>query len=156
MVMKNVKEKLAFKRRIYDKCLEMLEESAETTRKRIEEVQKDANESEQEHDVFDGTRNKLLRQRDIYAEQLQNVLDEIQVLKKVTFDEPVEQVEFGAFVMTNQQDMFIVIGLGKVELDGKTYYAISKDVPIFNAMEGMKKGDTFEFNNNKFEIKDIF
>jgi hypothetical protein len=154
--MKNLEEKLAFKRKIYDRCLEMLEESAETTRQLMDEVQKDANEAEQEHDVFDGTRSKLLRQRDIYAEQLQNVMDEIHVLKKVYFDEPVEQVEFGAIVVTNKQTMFIVIGLGKVEIEGETVYVISKNVPIYNAMEGMKKGDSFEFNNNKFEIKDVF
>jgi len=153
---KKTEKKLALKRKIYEKCLEMLEESAETTRKRMDEVQKDANEAELEHDVFDGTRDKLLRQRDIHAEQLQNILDEIQVLKKVTFDETVEEVMFGAVVITNMQKMFIVIGLGKVEAEGETYYAISPDVPIYNAMEGMKKGDEFEFNNNKFEIKDVF
>jgi transcription elongation GreA/GreB family factor len=134
----------------------MLEESAETTRRQIDELQNDANEAEQEHDVFDGTRSKMLSQRDIYAEQLQNVMDEIHILKKVSFDEALDKVEFGAMVETNKQNMFIVVGIGKVEVDDQTFYVISKNVPIYKAMEGLKKGDTFEFNNMKFEIQDVY
>jgi hypothetical protein len=151
-----MEKKLEFKKKLYDRCLEILEERAETARKQMNEVQEDANEAEQEHDVFDGSRSELLRKRDIYAEQLQKAVDEIQILKKVSFDDITEQVEFGAVVITNKQKMFIALGLGKVTLDNDVYYVISKDVPIYKAMEGLKKGDEFEFNNMKFTIKDLF
>ncbi len=153
---KNKKEKLGQKRNIYNKCLEFLENNAETARKTMNEIQIDANEAEQEHDVFDGSRSELLRERDIYAEQLQKAVDDIHILKKVSFDGLEDKVEFGAVVITNRQKMFIALGLGKVEVNGDTYYVISKDVPIYKAMEGLKKGDTFEFNNMKFEIEDVF
>jgi len=151
-----MENKLEFKKQLYNRCMEILEESAETARRQMNEVQEDANEAEQEHDVFDGSRSELLRKRDIYAEQLQKAVDEIQILKKVTFDSVSEQVEFGAVVITNKQKMFIALGLGKVTMDGETYFVISKDVPIYKAMEGLKKGDKFEFNNMKFTIKDLF
>jgi len=151
-----MEKKLEFKKKLYDRCLEILEERAETARKQMNEVQEDANEAEQEHDVFDGSRSELLRKRDIYAEQLQKAVDEIQILKKVSFDDITEQVEFGAVVITNKQKMFIALGLGKVTLNDDIYYVISKDVPIYKAMEGLKKGDEFEFNNMKFTIKDLF
>jgi hypothetical protein len=151
-----MEKKLEFKKKLYDRCLEILEERAETARKQMNEVQEDANEAEQEHDVFDGSRSELLRKRDIYAEQLQKAVDEIQILKKVSFDDITEQVEFGAVVITNKQKMFIALGLGKVAFDNDVYYVISKDVPIYKAMEGLKKGDEFEFNNMKFTIKDLF
>jgi hypothetical protein len=151
-----MEKKLEFKKKLYDRCLEILEERAETARKQMNEVQEDANEAEQEHDVFDGSRSELLRKRDIYAEQLQKAVDEIQILKKVSFDDITEQVEFGAVVITNKQKIFIALGLGKVNLDNDVYYVISKDVPIYKAMEGLKKGDEFEFNNMKFTIKDLF
>jgi hypothetical protein len=122
----------------------------------MNEIQIDANEAEQEHDVFDGSRSELLRERDIYAEQLQKAVDDIHILKKVSFDGLEDKVEFGAVVITNRQKMFIALGLGKVEVEGDTYFVISKDVPIYKAMEGLKKGDSFEFNNMKFEIEDVF
>jgi len=149
-------KKLDFKKQLYNHCMKILEESAETARQQMNEVQEDANEAEQEHDVFDGSRSELLRKRDIYAEQLQKAVDEIQILKKVTLEKLSGQVEFGAVVITNKQKMFIALGLGKVKMDGETYYVISKDVPIYKAMEGLKKGDEFEFNNMKFSIKDLF
>jgi len=153
---KNKMEKLELKRKIYNKCLGILENNAETARKTMNEIQIDANEAEQEHDVFDGSRSELLRERDIYAEQLQKAVDDIHILKKVSFDGLEDKVEFGAVVITNRQKIFIALGLGKVEVDGDTYFVISKDVPIYKAMEGMNKGDSFEFNSMKFEIEDVF
>ena len=147
---------MELKKKIYNTCLAILEENAETARQTMNQIQQDANEAEQEHDVFDGSRSELLRERDIYAEQLQKAVDEIQILKKVSFESLVDQVEFGAVVITNRQKMFIVLGLGKVEVDGDTYFVISKDVPIYKAMEGFKAGDRFTFNEMEFEIKDIF
>lgn len=149
-------EKLELKRTIYNRCLEILENNAETARKTMNEIQIDANEAEQEHDVFDNSRSELLRERDIYAEQLQKAVDDIHILKKVSFDGLEDKVEFGAVVITDKQKMFIALGLGKVEVNGDTYYVISKDVPIYKAMEGLQKRDTFEFNNMKFEIQDVF
>ncbi|MGM0498228.1 MAG: hypothetical protein ACQESJ_09945 [Bacteroidota bacterium] len=151
-----MEKKLEFKKQLYNRCMEVLEESAETARQQMNEVQEDANEAELEHDVFDGSRSELLRKRDIYAEQLQKAVDDIQILKKVSFEQLSKQVEFGAVVITNKQNMFIALGLGKVTMDGETYFVISKDVPIYKAMEGLKKGDEFEFNNMKFTIKDLF
>ena len=150
------KEKLELKKTIYNRCLEILENNAETARQTMNEIQIDANEAEQEHDVFDGSRAELLRERDIYAEQLQKAIDDIHILKKVSFDGLEDKVEFGAVVITDKQKIFIALGLGKVEVNKDTYYVISKDVPIYKAMEGLKKGDTFQFNNNTFEIKDVF
>lgn len=154
--MKKTAEKTAQKKAIYYKCLNILEDNAETARQTMNEIQHDANEAEKEHDVFDGSRSELLRERDIYAEQLQKALDEIQILKKVQFDRLEDKVEFGAVVITNQQKLFIALGLGKVEVNGDQYFVISKDTPIFQRMEGMKQGDTFEFNGTRFEIKDVF
>ncbi|MFP4621403.1 MAG: hypothetical protein ACLFM7_08835 [Bacteroidales bacterium] len=152
----NKTEKLERKKAIYNKCLEILENNAEIARNTMNEIQIDANEAEQEHDVFDGSRSELLRKRDIYAEQLQKAVADIHILKKVSFDGIEDKVEFGAVVITDKHNMFVALGLGKIEVDGETYFVISKDVPIYKAMEGLQKGDTFEFNNMKFEIKDVF
>ena len=151
-----MKNKLVLKKKIYERCLSILQDNAETARQTMNQIQEDANEAEQEHDVFDGSRSELLRERDIYAEQLQKAVDEIQILKKVSFDRLEDEVEFGAVVLTNRHNMFIALGLGKVQVDDQTYFVISKDVPIYKAMEGMKPGDRFTFNNMEFEINDVF
>jgi hypothetical protein len=65
-------------------------------------------------------------------------------------------VEFGAIVFTDVQKVFISIGLGKVIVDSDTYYAISLKVPFFQAMDGKRIGDTFEFRGKTIKILDIF
>ncbi len=151
-----MEKKLEIKKRVYDRCYKILEDNAETARRIMNDIQKDANESEQEHDVFDGSRSELLTKRDIYAEQLKKAVDEIEILKKVSFDEPREKVEFGSIVITNKQNMFIALGLGKIEVDNELYFVISKDVPIYKSMENMQKGDNFSFNNIEYTIEDVF
>jgi hypothetical protein len=151
-----MEKKLEIKKRVYDRCYEILEDNAETARRIMNDIQKDANESEQEHDVFDGSRSELLTKRDIYAEQLKKAVDEIEILKKVSFDEPKDRVEFGAIVITNKQNMFIALGLGKIEVGTESYFVISKDVPIYKSMENMQKGDNFSFNNIEYTIEDVF
>jgi hypothetical protein len=151
-----MEKKLEIKKRVYDRCYEILEDNAETARRIMNDIQKDANESEQEHDVFDGSRSELLTKRDIYAEQLKKAVDEIEILKKVSFEEPKDRVEFGAIVITNKQNMFIALGLGKIEVGTESYFVISKDVPIYKSMENMQKGDNFSFNNIEYTIEDVF
>ena len=148
--------RLQLKQKIYNRCMEILENNAETARVQMNEVQEDANEAELEHDVFDGSRSELLRKRDIYAEQLQKAVDEIHILKKVPIHEISDSVKFGTVVITDKQKIFIALGLGKVKLEEDTFVVISKDVPIYKAMEGLNKGDEFQVNNNTFVIKDLF
>jgi hypothetical protein len=65
-------------------------------------------------------------------------------------------VEFGSVVITDKQRIFIAAGIGKIVLENETYYAISTQVPVYKAMKGLKVGESFTINNNKFTIKDIF
>ena len=41
------------------------------------------------------------------------------------------------------------------QIDGDSYFAISPKVPLFNALEGLSKGDEYMFNNKKFKIESI-
>jgi len=59
-------------------------------------------------------------------------------------------------VVTDIQKVFISIGLGKIIVDNDTYYAISLKVPFYQAMDGKKVGDTFEFRGKTIKILDIF
>ena len=65
-------------------------------------------------------------------------------------------VGFGALVITEKQNLFISIGIGKVELEGNIYYAISPNVPIYKAMEGMKENESYEFRGEKIKITAIY
>ncbi|MDX1446176.1 3-oxoacyl-ACP synthase [Lishizhenia sp.] len=70
--------------------------------------------------------------------------------------EKMETVSLGAVVETNKGAFYISLAMGKVVLEGKTYFAVSPTAPIVQAMLGMKVGDEFVFNGMKQNIEKIF
>jgi hypothetical protein len=91
----------------------------------------------------------------MHNEQYEKARNEIALLKKINITKIHKIVEFGALVITNKQNMFVSTSLGKITIDNKDFYAISNQVPIYKAMENLKKGDKFIFNGNDFIIENI-
>lgn len=150
MRLKEIKEKLTAK------CIEQQTEVIRQLEQEIAEAQKMANDYGQPKDRYDAFRTKLMRQIELYAGQLDKanmVLNTFQILPS---NKVLTKVEFGALVITNKQKLFISAGLGKIELDGEIYYAISPQVPIFNALKGKQAGDRIEFNGTSLEIIEIY
>ena len=67
-----------------------------------------------------------------------------------------EMVEFGAIVISDTSKFIIAISAGKIELDGTIFYAISPAVPLYKAMQGLRAGDSYEFNGKKQTIKELY
>jgi len=122
----------------------------------MDEAEKIAHEYEQPSDDFDSHKMELIGSRDMYAKQLQTEMDLLETLNKVDFNQDHRVVEFGSVVITDMQKVFISIGLGKVNVDNDIFYAISLQVPFYQAMKGLKKGDTFDFRGRKVKIIDLF
>jgi transcription elongation GreA/GreB family factor len=62
------------------------------------------------------------------------------------------QVESGSMVITNHENYFISIGLGKVELAPEIFYCISLASPIGKLLYGKKIGDRIQFNGREIEV----
>lgn len=147
---------MELKRKLLDKCRFQLQEMVDDFRKEVADAQESANEYGTPKDRYDSYRTQMLRKRDMFAQQLAKVTVQVDVLEKMDPDRACKKVEFGAVVITSAQKLFIATGLGKIELEGEVYYAISAAVPIFKALEGKKAGDEFEFNGKKSTILEIF
>jgi transcription elongation GreA/GreB family factor len=149
-------DKLAYKKKLLDKCLEEHVKLEEHNKEIMNEAQETANESEQTQDLYDSYRTQLLQKRDMFAKQLQKIIEERIVLERIDVTELHDKVKFGSVVVTDKQKMFISIGMGKIQFDNEEFIIISPMVPIFKAMEGKKKGDKFRCNQNEFTILDVF
>lgn len=144
------------KEKLLARCFELQSEVVENIEHAMDEAQKSANEYGQEKDRYDSYRTQLLRKRDMFARQLQQALDRFEILKRIDASAVYERVGFGSAVVTNRQNMFISIGLGRFEMDNKTWYAISPQVPVYESMKGLKQGDSFVFRGQKTIIEDVF
>ncbi len=148
--------KMELKKRLLEVCINRQQETAAELQHEVDETLRLSNEYGAPKDRYDPFRTKLMNQNNLFAQQLQQANTLLVTLQKISTDKEIGTVEFGAIVITNKQKIFVSVGLGKIMLDRETYYAISPQVPIFQAMRGKKAGDTFTFNGQTFEIKDVF
>ena len=146
---------ISLKGKLHRKSIEVKEESASLLVTAIEEAQQNANEYGQPKDRYDSFRAQLLRKRDMLAQQLAVIQDEIHVLHQIKPEHVSTKVEPGALVMLNSQTLYILVGIGKMILEGDTFYIVSPVVPIITAMKDMKKGDSFTFRGTTMTILDI-
>jgi hypothetical protein len=75
-------------------------------------------------------------------------------LRKVDFGAKSE-VEEGAVVRFGGQWFVIAIATSPFTCGGITYMGISKEAPIFEAMEGKHAGEKFEFKGRKLQIEAV-
>jgi transcription elongation GreA/GreB family factor len=149
-------EKLKLKKKLFEQCIRQQINAAESTKAVIDDAQESANEYGSPKDRYDSYRMQLLNRKDVYAKHLQVAIKELDVLNRIDLKKEHDSVGFGSVVFTEQQRIFVSIGLGKIELDEGTYYAISPTVPFCQAMVGLKKGDSFTFRDKKIRIEDVF
>lgn len=149
-------DKLSFKKKLANLCIKAQDDVVKHAKNRMNEAQESANEYGQPQDRYDSYRTQMLGKRNMFAKQFCKAMDERNVLDRIDLLEENDSVEFGSVVITENQKLFISISLGKFEVDGEDFFAISPLVPLFKALAGLKKGDNFEFNGKQQEIVDIF
>jgi transcription elongation GreA/GreB family factor len=91
-----------------------------------------------------------------YEGELAFLREEMMTLENLDWQTDKDSVQPGAVVATDKQTFFISISIEDVEVDGQTVYGISTGAPLFGAMRGLKQGDSFQFNDRKYTIKDIY
>lgn len=77
-------------------------------------------------------------------------------LSKIDIEKENTKVEFGSLVITDLGKYFISIGIGKIEIDNDSYYAISLASPVGKQLKDKKTGDSFHFQGKEMVIKGIF
>jgi transcription elongation GreA/GreB family factor len=135
----------------------MQKNMVETARMAIREAQENANTSEDSmEEGFVSYREQLQHTRDMYTMQLQTTQNDLETLQQVPAHSLTLIIEAGAIVHTDKQNFFIAVSIGKVTVDNKTYFPISTSAPIFQAMVGLKKGDSFQFRDRQYKIQEVF
>ena len=141
---------------LLQKCIDQQLQSINDLQQQMDDAQQQANDYGQPKDRYDAFKTKMLRQKDMFAQQQAKGKIVLSTLKQIPLEQTYSEVVFGAVVITNKQKLFVAAGMGKIEVDGEVYFAISPQVPIFNALKGLKVGDSTVFNGIKIEVKEVF
>lgn len=85
-------------------------------------------------------------------------LRELQLLNnlKITQDISRDFASLGAVVVTDKATFFVCVSIEGFTVDGERYLGISTDSPLFNAMQGKRKGETFSCRGKTYQINDVF
>lgn len=88
--------------------------------------------------------------------QLQELLSQKAVLNKIEPSLTAIQIVNGSLVKTNNNYFFISIALGKAVVDHIPVIALSAQSPLGIKLMGLKKGDSFSFNQTHYIMEEIF
>jgi len=78
-----------------------------------------------------------------------------EALSKINVDALHSSINIGSWVETTGGNFFIGVGLGALEIDDKSFFAISLNSPIGRILEGKQTNDTFLFKNKNQTINKI-
>lgn len=146
---------IKIKEKLLAKCIEIKEESEANTLAAMNDAQQSANEYGAPRDRYDSFRAQMMRKRDMLAQQLSAVEEELRFLRQIKAGSTLTKVEAGALVELNTQTLYIMVGIGKLVIDDETFYVVSPVVPLVAAMKDLKKGDSFIFRGTTMKIMDI-
>lgn len=139
------------------KCIQYLEDKIQD----IESYMKLISESAvQESKSSAGDKHETSRaMMHLELEKNGNILKELQNKKKlltnIILSDKNEEVRKGSLINTDKGIFFITIAIGKMEFENQSIQVIADSSPIGKMFLGKNKGDTVEFNGQKFMIENI-
>ena len=80
------------------------------------------------------------------------LVEQKMILEKIDMSKSSGKVTAESLVMTDQENFFLSIPMGKLTVGGQIVYGISARSPIGQKLIGLKAGDRFFFNGRTYNI----
>ena len=147
----------AFKEKLLEHCKFVLSRKIELLSFSIDEISGSMeNETKSSlGDKHETSRARMQSEQEKLSWQLDELKGQQELLNKVDLDRSIEIVSNQNLVITDKGIFFIVIPLGKVELEGKTVFVISPVSPLGKKLIGLKISEEVRVNETLYKIKEI-
>lgn len=147
----------SIKKELYQLCIIQIHERIEALESNLKSIQEARNNETKSSvgDKYETGRAMMQMEEDKMKMQLSQANLINNTLQRIEPDFKSNQVEQGSLIITNQGNYYISVALGKMELNGETYFCISTKAPIVQKMRGKKKGEFFTLNGKEIEIKEV-
>lgn len=90
------------------------------------------------------------------ADELNFAVSEMDLLNRINTGSLHDEVNFGSVVVTDKSTFFISVSIEDFEANGQEIIGISTETPLYAVMKGLKKGDSFSYNQTTYHIEDVF
>ena len=150
-----MKDYLNIKQQLLKHCMHFVEEKHSTIAKSIASNKKDlfSETKSSAGDKHETGRAMFQLEMEKAGQQLSEVTLMQEVLSKIAIEKKSEVVCLGSLIKTTKGVYFLAISVGKIEVKGVDYFAISSQSPIGKELLGKKVGEVLPFN--KAEILEI-
>jgi hypothetical protein len=149
-------DRAALKQSLHDKMLALEEAELETAMAHYQsfmaDTKMDGSEAHTIDDFADARESADLAAA--FDHPVQNHQHKIAAIEATDFSET-DTVAPGAVVRLGGRNFVVCVATSKFDIDGLSYMGISVLSPIYQAMDGLKAGETFEHNGREFTIDDV-
>ncbi len=102
-----------------------------------------------------GTEDMAKEMAAITLKEVKHLEQVYETFKAYSFTEKHNAIGPLSLVKTDKGAFFITYAVKNVKHNGQTYFMLATDAPIYKCMKDKVEGDQFEFNGNKFQIKEV-
>ncbi len=158
MAASNDLAKLAFKKKLLQSCILILEKRIAVAHEAMQQAQEAANSEEKSSagDKYETSRAMGQLGRDMNAKQLEEAQRDLAFVNSLSPDRLNDSAQPGSVVVCEEIIYFISLGLGTIEVQDKKVIMLSSNAPVAREIHGKKAGDSFEFRGSKTKILDVY
>lgn len=142
---------------VYHKILEELDRKIEVINRAIASAKDSRNNDTKSSagDKYETGREMMQIEIEKNEVLLNQTTKQRKELARIDISEDYHKVAFGSLVETDKGTYFISIGIGKIQVEDQTCYAISLASPIGGLLKDKVVGDEVQFQARTFIIKEI-
>ncbi|MHA8098808.1 3-oxoacyl-ACP synthase [Aquirufa aurantiipilula] len=107
-------------------------------------------------DKYETGREMMQREMDKCSALIDQNRHSMQIIQHVPIHRTYEHVDKGALIVTDKGTYYMLVGLGKISLEQKDYFAISPESPIGSLFLGKKEGEFIFLREQKINIQGIY
>lgn len=146
------------KQEIKEYCLSHLDDKITMMNNALKETQDSANSDTKSSagDKHETSRAMAHIENERLAKQLENLINLKTAVVKLDASENSTEVSLGSYVVTNQGDFYISVGLGKLQAKDNQFFAIAINSPVGQQLKGKKENESFVFSGIENKILAIY
>jgi transcription elongation GreA/GreB family factor len=139
-------------------CRQYLSQRIVTAENAIREAQEAANDETKSSagDKYETGRAMMQIEIEKNMTQLQETLKLRNTLDQIKNDAKPAEIRLGSLVITNEGNFFLAISVGKLVVDEKAFFLVSRESPIGSRLMGLKANESFTFNNKAYKIEQVW
>jgi hypothetical protein len=151
-------EKIAFKNRLKQAGLAIIEQRIHAAKIIIDNAQEAANNEEKSSagDKYETARAMNQLEKEMHTKQLAQQMQELALLNAVKTDTVYAAVTTGACIDCGEIVFFVAAGLSRQTIAGRLVFFLSPQAPLAKQLQHKKAGDTFVFNGREIVIETVY